>query len=186
MRSGAPFVDYTPDSCAEIYAIINARQLTALMFHDQMADYFRFLSLDGLSNLHERQCVEEARGRRKLRKCYMKRHNKLIEDWPVSNPKAIPDDWIKYTRMDVSSQVRTQSIQLALKKYREWEEESIALYSKCAKLLADMNYMADKQDIDYLITDVDEELKHLYEIDLAFKSANYDLSFVLEYQKHIK
>lgn len=186
MRSGVPFVDYTPESCAEIFAIINARLLTALMFHDQMADYFRFLSLDGLSELHEKQCIEEAQERRKLRKCYMKRHNRLIEDLNVSNPKAIPEDWIKYTRMDVSSQVRTQSIQTALKKYQDWEEGSLELYGKCSTLLGVMNCDADKRDIDNLISDVDEELKHLYEIILAFKSVNYDVTFVMEYQKNLK
>lgn len=186
MKSGTPFVDYTPESCAEIYAIINARQLTALMFHDQMADYFRFLSLDGFSDLHEKQCIEEAKERRKLRKCYMERHNKLVEDWPVTNPKAIPDDWIRYTRMDVSSQVRTQSIQNAFKKYQEWEEGSLDLYGKCASVLGEMSYMADKHDIDCLVQDVDKELKKLYEIILALKSVNYDVPFVIEYQKKMK
>lgn len=92
----------------------------------------------------------------------------------------------KYTRMDVSSQVRTQSIQTALKKYQDWEEGSLELYGKCSTLLGVMNCDADKRDIDNLISDVDEELKHLYEIILAFKSVNYDVTFVMEYQKNLK
>lgn len=65
----------------------------------------------------------------------------------------------------------------------EEEEGSLELYGKCSTLLGVMNCDADKRDIDNLISDVDEELKHLYEIILAFKSVNYDVTFVMEYQK---
>ena len=36
------------DICKEAYEEINGRQVTALMFHDQMADFFDFLGLMGV------------------------------------------------------------------------------------------------------------------------------------------
>ena len=39
------FAEYEPKNCKDVFSAINTRQITALMFHDEMADLFDFLGL---------------------------------------------------------------------------------------------------------------------------------------------
>ena len=41
------------NSVESIFSEINARMIAALMFHDQMSDYFDFLGMKGYKRLHE-------------------------------------------------------------------------------------------------------------------------------------
>ena len=186
MKRGIPFKDYTPETCAEVFSALDIRQITALMFHDQMADYFKFLSLDGFAKLHKFQYLEESIDRRKLKEYYIKHHNKLLEEWEVSDPRVIPQDWLRYTRMDVSSQVRTQSTQSALKKYMDWEEETREILAKSAIVLRELECVSDEQFILCMLKDVDKELECLYKIINKLRAVSYDPVFVMEYQDELK
>ena len=59
-----------------IFSEINARMIAALMFHDQMSDYFDFLGMKGYKRLHEYQYFSESLERKKLNQYYINHHNK--------------------------------------------------------------------------------------------------------------
>ena len=185
MRQGTPFKDYTPDTCAEIYSIIDSHQIEALMFHDQMADYFGFLGLDGFKCMHEFHHLDESIGRRKTKRYYMKHHSRLLEEAPVDNPKAIPTDWLKYTKFDVSQQVRNQAVQNGFRRYVEWEEASKKLYEQCAARLMELGHVADYNHVNCLVEDVDDELAELYELWLRLKSMNFDAGYTESIQEEL-
>lgn len=167
-----------PKNCKEVYSIINARQVTALMFHDQMADYFDFLGLRGFKRLHEYQYLAESMEHRAIKRYYLNHHNALLPEDEIESIDIIPDDWYQYTRMDVTPAVRKQSIQSAMTDYRQWETETKALYERLAGYLISWNMIADFNKVNDLIKDVDTELKYLERLCIDLKAVDYDPSFV--------
>lgn len=151
-------------TCYDIFKEINDRQITALMFHDQMADLFWFMHLRGFAEMHEHQFLCESKGHRMTKKHYLKEHNKLLPDGELKDPDVLPDDWLKYTREDVTNQVRAQHIEKALMMYKQWEKETKALYEHAVSELVAMGNICDAKFVYCLVADVSEELKNLEEI----------------------
>lgn len=164
-----------PQTCDQIFMAIKERQIIALMFHDQSADLFDFLGLKGFKRMHEYQYLVESIEHRKLSRYYLNHHNKLLMDTPLDNPEVIPLEWGKYTRFEVTAQVRKQAIEKSFSDYYDWESETLELYSKYAKQLLDMGKVADFNQVNCLIKDVDMELKYLGRTILDLKSISYDL-----------
>lgn len=169
---------YEPKDCTEVYKIVNARQITALMFHDDMADLFDFLGLRGFKRIHEYQYLVESAEHRALKRYYINHHGKLLPDSGLTPVSVIPADWIQYNRMDVTASVRKQYTQRAMEQYLEWETETKALYSKMAAYLMDWQKVADFDKINCLIQDVDTELKYLERLCLELKSVDYDPAYI--------
>lgn len=177
------FKDYEPKSCRDIYSAINSRQIKALMFHDQMADYFRFIGLEGFSWMHEYQHLAESMERRKVKQYYLKHHNKLLSDDEVDPVDVIPNGWYQYTRMDVTPQVRQQAIQKAMTEYRDWEAGTKEFLQHCAAYLMGWRKIADFEQVEELIEDVDEELRCLDSLCLKLKAVDYDPVYIIEMQR---
>lgn len=173
------FATYEPKDCKDIYCTVNARQIAALMFHDQMADLFDFLGLQGFKRMHEYQYLVESTEHRTLKRYYLNHHGKLLPESDVSNPDVIPDDWLQYNRMDVTPQVRKQAVQKAMEQYREWETETKGLYSRCASALVSWGKTADFNKLNELVRDVDMELKLLERLCLELNLVDYEASYVL-------
>lgn len=172
-------------SCAEIFQSINARQITALMFHDQMADYFDFLGLMGFKRMHEYQYLSESAEHRALNRYYINHHNKILYSVDVASPHAIPDDWAKYTRFDVTPQVRTQAIKRALEQYNDWECETKEFYESCAKALLEMGHIADFNKVNDLVKDVDMELKTIDRLCITLSSVGYNDVYIATIQDEL-
>ena len=115
-------------SCEEIYAEVNKRMTTALMFHANMSDYFNFLGLYGFKRIHELQYFEESIGKRKLHRKVLDIHNKLIPEKGYDKIEVVPAEWYKHTRMDIDDGVLSKYVKYALKQYKDWEEETKCFY----------------------------------------------------------
>lgn len=172
-----------PKSCQDIYSAINFRQVKALMFHDQMSDYLRFIGLDGFSWVHEYQYLSESMERRKLKQYYMLHHNRLLSDEEIDAIDIIPSGWYQYTRMDVTQQVRQQSLQRAMTMYRDWEKDTKEFLEICASYLMSWNNVADFALIKDMIEDVSEELEHLEAMLIELKAVDYDPIYMMDMQR---
>ena len=84
--------------CYEAYKRVNQRQVTALMFHDQMADLFDFLGLMGFKRMHEYQYFTEAAEHRGTKRYFINHHNRLLPEDGVEELEVIPDTWYRYSR----------------------------------------------------------------------------------------
>ena len=115
----------------DVYAEVNARYIAALMFHDQMADYFDFLGLHGYKRLHEHQYYEESRERRKLNRYYINHHGRLIPDRFTGTVNMIPDGWLTANRISVGRSTKQKAVEDGFNAYREWEAETKKLYENC-------------------------------------------------------
>ena len=87
----------------EVYVKLDEHMRKALSFHEQLADYFCFLGLQGFKRKLECQYMDECVNKRKLHHKYINLHQKLIPLRQVQFPQMIPRDWSKYTTDDVNA-----------------------------------------------------------------------------------
>lgn len=161
-------------SCEEVFKVIGSRQKSALGFHSQMANLFDFLSLHGFKRLHEYQYMSESAEYRSICRYYINHHNKLIICDLDSDIQVIPQDWVEYTRFDVTPQVRKQAVEKAFKEYRTWESDTKELYSHCTKRLMELGWVSDSLKVGSMVNDVDQELKTLDRLMLRLQVTSYD------------
>lgn len=185
MPNKMAFVDYEPQSIKDIFSAINVRQITALMLHSEMADLFEFLGLEGFRAMHEYQFLEESSAHRSIKTHYLKNTNKLLPDAEVDSVDVIPDDWVQYTRMDVTPQVRKQAVQRAMEQYHKWESDTKMLYCKSAAYLIKENRMSDYNKVNELVKDVTDELRRVERLYLELSAVNYDMVYVVELQDEL-
>lgn len=170
-------------SCSEIFQEINKRQIIALMFHDELADLYDFLGMNGFKRMHEYQYFAESAEHRGLKRYYINHHNKLLPEVDIHYDKELARlDWYRYSRMDVTSQAKKQTIESTFEKYNKWETETKQFYEDCAKKLFDMNMLADFNKVNDLIKDVDDELKRLDRLLLSLKACNFNEVYILSIQ----
>ena len=167
---------------AEIFSNLSAHMIKGVMFHSQMADYYRFLGLDGYAHCHEKQYKCENKLWRKLSKYYIEHYNRLIEEQSISDPKAIPQGWWQYTRQDVDVNTRKKAVQTGLKEWHKWESETKTLYERSCMLFLESDNARDAIFMKELIKDVDDELLKIQSYMISLGMVDYDMNIILEMQ----
>lgn len=173
------------NTAEEIFAQIKNRQIAALMFHGQMADYFDFLSLHGYKRLHEYQYFTESAEFRRISRYYINHHGKLLPEGFEGEINPIPAAWLTANRMAVGKSTKQKAVEDGFNQYREWESGTKATYERYAARLRELGHEADAIFVDGLVEDVDHELKCLDRIILDLISAGYDMVYIVESQKVI-
>ena len=173
---------HEPRDCRGVYAAINARQLTALMFHSEMADLFAFLTLKGFQDMHEYQYLVESAGYRAVRNYYMTQYGKLLQEDDPHPIDVFPEDWYRYKRSDVTPEIRRQAVQVALEQYLDWEKETKDRYTQYASLLMSWTKTADHAKVSKMIHEVDEEIKNLERMHADFKSTRFSMDHIMSTQ----
>lgn len=172
-------------SVDDVFAEINARQIAALMMHDQMADYFDFLGLSGYKRLHLYQYFAESKERRDVAHYYINHHGKLIPDRFEGNVQMIPDSWRSANRMSVGKSTKQKAVEDGFSVYLGWEQATKDVYQKYATALREQGYVADAIFVDRLVEDVDNELERLERIITDLITSGYDPVYILESQKEL-
>lgn len=173
------------DSVEAIFSEINARMIAALMFHDQMSDYFDFLGMKGYKRLHEYQYFAESLERKKLNQYYINRHNKLIPNAYSGQVSMIPDSWLTANRISVGKSTKQKGIEDGFNQYHEWEADTKSIYEHYSSRLREMGAVADAIMVERLVEDVDKELKKLEGIIVDLISSGYDMVYITESQQGI-
>lgn len=169
----------------EIFSEIKRRQIAALMFHEQMADYFDFLSLQGYKRLHEYQYFTESAEFRHISRYFINHHGKLLLEGFEGEINPIPAAWLTANRMAVGKSTKQKAVEDGFNMYREWESGTKATYERYASRLRELGHEADVIFVDELVEDVDHELKCLDRIILDLISTGYDMVYIVESQKAI-
>lgn len=172
-------------SVDDVFAEINARQIAALMMHDQMADYFDFLGLSGYKRLHLYQYFAESKERRGVAHYYINHHGKLIPDRFEGNIQMIPESWRSANRMSVGKSTKQKAVEDGFSVYLGWEQATKDVYQKYATALREQGYVADAIFVDRLVEDVDNELERLERIITDLITSGYDPVYILESQKEL-
>lgn len=162
----------------EIFAKINSHMIEGIMYHDQMANYFDFLSLHGYKRLHEYHAIEEAAARRSLNRYFINHFDMLIPEIAVTDPKAIPDSWHRVNRTDVDISTKRRAVRDGFTRWREWETETKKLYEQSYKDLCDIGEIAAACKVKELACDVDMELKCADRMYIMLYSVDYDINTI--------
>lgn len=172
-------------SVDDVFAEINARQIAALMMHDQMADYFDFLGLSGYKRLHLYQYFTESKERRDVAHYYINHHGKLIPDRFEGDVQMIPESWRSANRMSVGKSTKQKAVEDGFSVYLGWEQATKDVYQKYATALREQGHVADAIFVDRLVEDVDNELERLERIITDLITSGYDPVYIVESQKEL-
>ena len=167
----------------EIFQELANHMLKGVMFHQELIDYYDFLSLCGYRKCHEYHYFEEKCGYRKLCHYFIQHYNKLIKAHVQEKIDIIPSSWYRHKREDVDGQVKRQSVQTGMRTWISWEKETKELYQKKFQELMELNQVAAAIFLQHYIQDVDEELRCAENEILDLKATNYDIVMIIEKQK---
>lgn len=169
-------------SIQEIFSQLSGHMIKGLMVHEQLANYYDFLGLNGFRIEHEHQYIEESSSYRSLCHFYVNHYNRLIEESRVENPKIIPDSWYRYSRFDVDSTTKRNGIENGFKEWKNWETETRQVYESLYCELFKMGEISASMFVQKLIEDVENELKRIDKEILELKATSYDMTYIMELQ----
>lgn len=163
----------------EIFNKISARQIKAIMKHQQWADIFDFLGLNGEKRWQEYRALSEFVEMRGIHRYALNHCNKLIQNISVDVVNEIPSNWFNYTRLDVDNETRKNYVKKIYEDWFKWETETKGFLEEQFKTLTENHKIADANKVNCLIEDVDQELKHLTRKLIEYKAVNYDLDYIM-------
>lgn len=164
---------------SEIFSKINNHMIEGMMLHEQMANYYDFLGLDGFKRMHEYHFLKEAAQMRGINRYYINHYNMLVHDASTKNPEAVPMAWHKYARQDVDASTKRNAVKTACEKWHAWEKETKKLYQESYMQLCDLGEIAAACKIKELVKAVDMELKGVERLHIKLKSIDYDLPTII-------
>ena len=163
----------------EIFNKLGAHMVEGIMIHDQMCNAYNFLGLCGFSALHAHQHIEETKCYIELSHYYTTRFHKLINLGVIENPKIIPENWYKYTTMNVDAGTRKNAVKEMMTKWVKWEQDTKKLYSEMRQQLCIINEVGAALELGDYIRDVDRELMYAEKKLLKLESLNYETSAII-------
>ena len=172
----------------EIYSKIANHMIKGMMTHEQLANYYDFLGLEGYKRCHEYHYIKETCEYRSLCRYFINHHNKLIPYSDVENPNIIPSAWYSHIRDDVDTTTKRNAVKSGLTVWVNWEKETKKLYEDMYNELIKIGEVASAFKVKELICNVDCELKKAERYHLNKKATDYDILLIIEEQhkKHEK
>lgn len=167
----------------EIYSKIAEHMINGMMFHEQMANYYDFLGLQGYKRCHEYHYLAETCAYRGVCRYFINHHDMLIPEPRFDNENVIPDSWYNHVRGDVDASTKKNAVKTGLTKWVEWERETKHLYEEMYKEAMEIGEVASACKIKELIHDVDCELKKAERYWLNKEAINYDIGAIIAEQK---
>lgn len=163
----------------EIFSELSSHMIKGLMIHDQMSDYYDFLSLRGYKRCHEYHYKKEMCSYRKLHRYFINHFGKLIEEKRIDDPEAIPSSWYRYTRKEVDANTKRNAVKTGIEKWVAWEKETKTLYEQMYRELIDAKAEAAAIFLQQFIKDVDCELKWAERKAIELDAVDYSLAFII-------
>lgn len=162
----------------EIYSKMDEHMQKALCFHEQLADYFCFLGLQGFKRMLEYQYMKECAEKRKLHHRYIDAHHRILPVKQVQTPVFLSGDLRRYTTKDITDSVLPKFVRAALNEYQEWEEKTKELLEEQCERLTSLNMIADYEYVKELMLDTENELKKLERIMEKLNGTGYDVNMI--------
>jgi hypothetical protein len=163
----------------EMFHCLSEHMINGVMFHANMADYFRFMGLSGFAQLHEHRYECESHDLRELHRWAICNFDKLIQPMSKSEKSPIPDAMYGYARCDISRGVRQSAVKGAFEAWVKWETDTVnllqSMYCSCEE--ADI-----KRYLQCMIDETRNELGDAVEIHLRLEACDYDMSYIVSIQ----
>ena len=179
MRMGRRRSTEETDRVAEqVYSTLNEQMCKGISFHEQLADYFCFLGLQGFKRMLEYQYMKECADKRKLHRRYIDHHHRLIPVKQVQYPVLIPSDWMRYKTTDIDDSVISKFVKSAIEQYKQWEEKTKELYEEQCDILRDAGMVSDMEYVKELVLGVEKELKKIHRMMEGLNGTGYDVTTI--------
>lgn len=169
----------------DIFSEISSHAIKGMMFHDQLASYFGFLSLNGFKKEQEDRFISESMEYRRIMDYFVSHYNQLIPEAEIENPSVIPSGWYGHKREDVDTSTRRSAVKEAYDHWITWERETKSLYEKSVKELHDMGFIAASLAVSSMVASVDHELALAEQKRMELEACDYDSVFILDIQNDI-
>lgn len=168
---------------SEIFYEIANHMLEGIMMHQQLANYYDFLGLNGYKRCHEYHFLDEMCAYRKVHKYYISHYNKLIREKSREFPNLIPAAWYEVLREQVDPDTRSAAIKTAMEKWVTWERDTKVFYERAYKELMNIGEVAAAHFVEDLLLHTTEELKKAEKYWLRKKAISYDTKEIFAQQK---
>lgn len=166
----------------EIFSAISARQIEGIMLHDQMAQCFTFLHLDGYKRLQEFRFMDEAAEHRSMVRFYIERYNRLIPGAHANNPAILPESWMGRTRLEVDTSTKRMAVRDMFKRWVNWESSTLSSLQAHAQILYNSGDVVGADYIGRMAKDVADELKTATGMMIDLDAVDYDMAVILDSQ----
>ena len=167
----------------EIFDGLAEHMIKGMMIHENLANYYDFLGLQGYKRCHEYHFMKETCDYRGLCRYYINHFSKLIKEPRFEAPDIIPTTWYMHVREDVDVATKQKAVKQGLEKWHSWEAETKILYQNMAKELLDKGEIAAYNKINELVQGVDMELKKVQRYILNKEATDYDMDSIIGEQK---
>lgn len=169
----------------EIFNKIFAHMQSGVQFHDEMAQAYDYLNIEGLARCHIYHAQEEKEEYLHLQHYFLTHYAKLLQVENLPQHKIIPETWYKYSTYVVDNTTKRNSIKELMEKWIKWEQETKKLYQEMRRALTELNEVAAALHIDEYILDVDEELVDAQKKLNRLETINYDLVEITNWEEHL-
>lgn len=169
----------------EIFTKLASHMIKGLMIHEELANYYDFLSLKGYQKCHQYHYLDESWGYRKLFHYYVTHFSKLIIKEDENFENFIPQSWYFHEREDVDCKLRRESIKKGMEIWIAWEKQTKCLYEEMFQKLLQLNKIETAMFLKCYIEDVGEELKKAQQKYLELKAIDYDILYIMECQQQM-
>ena len=167
----------------EIFSRITARIIKGVMIHQELANYFSFLGLEGYELEQRKRYIDESEFLNKVNQYYVRHYLKLIPDVQIDIPKVIPNKLYKYNSEQLETNDITQAVSSIFQLWMNWEKETKQFYEECyIKLMDDNSAVEDALFVKCIVEDVGKELLNVKSKLLMLKSINFDILKIMEDQ----
>ncbi len=170
----------------EIFIKLASHMVEGIMVHDEMANAYDFLGLEGFAKCHDHHHFEETCNYRCLVHYYSTHYHKLLKIDTQVRQTIIPEGWYKYTTMDVDVGTKRTAVKDLMKKWIDWEHDTKKLYQEMRQELYNLGEVASALKIDCFIKDVDDELIHAEKKYIKLEGTGYDSQYIIEQSEKLK
>lgn len=172
----------------EISNLIAQRLLQGSMNHEEFANYYDFLGLEGYKLFHEYHFFEQNFGYREFITYYIEHYNKFIPHISfesLSSFSIVPENWYGYNREDVDINTRRNAVKTGLEKYVHWERDTKSFLEDMYSQALSQGEAAIAIKIKEYIKSVDKQIKLAEQCYLEIKSTDYDLPTIVTKQQEL-
>lgn len=170
----------------EIFSKLAIHMVEGIMMHNEFAQQFNFLGLEGFAFFQYSHQLEETQNYLCLCNYYTNHYHKLIENVEIIIPKLIPQSWYKYTSMAVDTKTRYDALKTIMNKWINWEIETKKLYQNMYNELIQLKEIATATQINCFIEDVSEELAKAEQNLIRLELTEYDWTMISDWNQSLK
>lgn len=158
------------------------RQTEGVVYHENMTDYYRFLNLDCLKEIHCCQSMEELKNLQKTKDCYTQIYLS-IPKYDMENTTLIPPEWYNKSSLDITKGAIKSLSKDSLYHWLDWEKGTLEIYKEAAKHFKENMAFYQLKIVNCLIKDVSHEICEIEELIIDGLAYDFSPEFLKYYFK---